>query len=202
MAWLSELIAQTCDVRPALVGMSLGGSIAARYAVDHSDRISGLVLINSGSLGRRPPIRVLLPLIRHSVRPTERSARRMMSVVMLHPERAPEVFGHRFEPLQAYMLDRARNPSVQRANRRLLRELGLPPISHDDLERISAPTTLICGRQDRVMKLRHAQQASSRHGWPLEIIEDAGHVVFVDQREATVNALNKALASSSDSGRP
>ena len=33
MAWLSELIDKTCDFPPALVGMSLGGSITARYAV-------------------------------------------------------------------------------------------------------------------------------------------------------------------------
>lgn len=193
MAWLSELIDKTCDAPPALVGMSLGGSIAARYAVDHGDRISRLVLINSGSLGPRPPLRVLLALIRHSARPSEKSAKRMMSIVMLHPERGPKVFGPRFGPFQAYMLDRARTPSVQRANRGLLRELGIPRIPDTDLGRISAPTTLICSRQDRVMKFRYAEEASRRHGWPLEVIEDAGHFVFVDQRDAVINALMQAL---------
>ena len=193
MAWLSELIDKSCDSPPALVGMSLGGSITARYAVDHSNRISRLVLINSGSLGRRPPLRVLLPLIRHSTRPSERTARRMMSIVMSHPERALQVFGKRFGPFQAYMLDRARTPSVQRANRRLLRELGLPRIPDDGLARINVPTTLICGRDDRVMKLRHAEQAARRHNWKLEVIDDAGHVVFVDQLEATLTALQRAL---------
>ena len=193
MAWLSELIDNTCDAPPSLIGMSLGGSITARYAVDHSNRIARLVLINSGSLGRRPPLRVLLPLIRHSTWPSERTARRMMSIVMSHPDRAPQVFGEHFGPFQAYMLDRARTPSVQRANRRLLRELGLPRIPDDDLARINVPTTLICGRDDRVMKLRHAQQAARRHHWKLDVIDDAGHVVFVDQLEATLTALRRAL---------
>ena len=191
--WLSELIDTTCDSPPTLVGMSLGGSITARYAVDHSDRIARLVLISSGSLGPRPSLRVLLPLIRHGARPSEKTARRMMSIVMSHPERAPQVFGTRFEPFQAYMLDRARTPSVQRANRRLLRELGLPRIPDEDLARISVPTTVICGRHDRVMKLRYAEQAARRHNWQLEVIDDAGHVVFVDQREATLAALRRAL---------
>ena len=193
MAWLSELIDKTCDAPPALVGMSLGGSIAARYAVEHSDRISRLVLINSGSLGPRPPLRVLLPLIRHSARPSEKTAKRMMSIVMQHPERGPQVLGARFGPFQAYMLDRARTPSVQRANRRLLRELGFPRIPDGDLAWIKAPTTLICGRHDRVMKLGYAEQAARRHHWQLEVIDDAGHVVFVDQQEATLTALRRAL---------
>lgn len=193
MAWLSELIAKTCDTAPALVGMSLGGSIAARHAVDHSDRISRLVLINPGSLGPRPPLRVLLPLIRHSARPSEKTGKRMASIVMLHPERGPQVFGERFAPFQTYMLDRARAPSVKKANRRLLRELGIPRIPDADLGRITTPTTLICGRHDRVMKLRYAEEASRRHRWTLEIIEDAGHVVFVDQRDALINALVRAV---------
>ncbi len=193
MAWLSELIDKTCDAPPALVGMSLGGSIAARYAVDHGERISQLVLINSGSLGPRPPLRVLLALIRHSARPSEKSAKRLTSVVMLHPERGPQVFGKRFGPFQAYMLDRARTPSVQKANRRLLRELGIPRIPDAELGRIGTPTTLICSRYDRVMRLRYAEAASRRHGWALEVIEDAGHVVFVDQRDAVINALTRTL---------
>jgi pimeloyl-ACP methyl ester carboxylesterase len=82
---------------------------------------------------------------------------------------------------------------VQRANRRLLRELGLPRIPDEDLARITVPTTLIWGREDRVMKLRNAEQTARRQHWKLEVIDDAGHVVFVDQLEATLAALQRAL---------
>ena len=44
VAWLGELIAQTCTEPPALVGYALGGAIAARFAAEHGDAISGLVL--------------------------------------------------------------------------------------------------------------------------------------------------------------
>lgn len=43
------------------------------------------------------------------------------------------------------------------------------------------------------MKLRYADEASRRHRWPLEVIEDAGHVVFIDQRDAVITALTRAL---------
>jgi pimeloyl-ACP methyl ester carboxylesterase len=57
------------------------------------------------------------------------------------------------------------------------------------------PTTLIWGRQDRVMRLRIAEKASARYGWPLEVIEDAGHL-SLEQPEAFRAALRAAL------GRP
>jgi pimeloyl-ACP methyl ester carboxylesterase len=193
MTWLAEIINHTRPDPPSLVGMSLGGAIAARFAIDHGDRVARLVLINSGGLGGRPSPGALLVLIRHGVHPTERSLARLRAHVMVDPDRAKRNTGERWEPLHAYMLELARTPSVRRANKHLLRELGIPPIPADDLARIAVPTTLIWARQDRVMRLRHAQQASDRYGWPLHVIDDAGHVMFAEQPEATLAALHTAL---------
>jgi pimeloyl-ACP methyl ester carboxylesterase len=61
LAWLSELVERTCPEPPAMVGTSLGASIAARLAIAHPDRLSRLVLVGAGSLGRfRPAPGVLL----------------------------------------------------------------------------------------------------------------------------------------------
>ena len=35
LTWLDELIARTCESPPALVGQTLGGAIAARFAIGH-----------------------------------------------------------------------------------------------------------------------------------------------------------------------
>ncbi len=195
LQWLGELIDQTCATPPVLVGMSLGGSIAARFAAHHGDRLAGLVLVAAGGLaGRvRPAPGVLFALIRHSIRPSQRTGRRMLRHLAVDPERVWRQMGQRREPFEAYMLDRARTPSVQKANRRLLRELGFPPIPPEDLARISIPTTLIWGRHDRVMPLRTAQEANARYGWPLHVIEDAGHVSLVEQPEAFLGALQAAI---------
>ncbi len=197
LAWLGELIDQTCATPPVAVGISLGGSIAARFAVEHGHRLARLVLVDTGVAGRvRPAPGALLALIRHSARPSERSALRLFRHVTVDLERMRQRMGERWEPFLAYGLDRARTPSVQKANRRLLRELGFPAIPPEDLARISVPTTLIWGRHDRVMPLRTAQEASARYGWPLHIIEDAGHFVPGEQPEAFLGALRAALASS------
>lgn len=195
MTWLAELIDKACDAPPALVGMSLGGAIAARFAIDHGDLIARLVLINAGGLGGRPTPGALLALIRHNAHPTERSLARLRAYVMLDPERARHNAGDRWDPLHTYMLELARTPSVRTANKRLLRELGIPPIPPHDLARIAVPTTLIWARHDRVMRLRYAEQASARYGWPLIVIDDAGHVVFAEQPDATLRAVRSALGT-------
>jgi len=83
-------------------------------------------------------------------------------------------------------------PSVRAANRRMLRELGTKTIPPEDLARIAVPTALVWGRHDRVMRLRIAEEASARYGWPLHVVEDAGHFA-VEQPEAFRGALRAAL---------
>jgi pimeloyl-ACP methyl ester carboxylesterase len=95
LAWLGELIERTCTAPPVLVGASLGGSIAARFAAGHSDRLAGLVLIGMGGLvGKvRLPPATMLALVRHGVRPSERTAMAMLRQVSVDPERARRRMG-------------------------------------------------------------------------------------------------------------
>ena len=193
LAWLGELIDRTCAAPPVLVGVSLGASIAARFAIAHPDRLSRLVLVDAGGLGRfRPAPGLVVAMIGFIARPTQRTQQRFLRQVTVDPARVRAGMGERWEASQAYNLDRARTPSVRAANRRLLRELGTRPIPPEDLARIAAPTSLIWGRHDRVMRLRIAEAASVRYGWPLHVIEDAGHF-SMEQPEAFRAALWAAL---------
>jgi pimeloyl-ACP methyl ester carboxylesterase len=195
LAWLGELIGRTCPAPPALVGVSLGASIAARFAIAHPDRLSRLVLVGAGSLGRfRPAPGVALAMLRFIARPSERTHHGFLRQVAVDPARVRALMGQRWEASQTYNLDRARTPSVRAANRRLLRELGMKTIPPEELARIAAPTTLIWGRHDRVMRLRIAEEASARYGWPLHVIENAGHF-SIEQPEAFRSALRAALGN-------
>jgi pimeloyl-ACP methyl ester carboxylesterase len=74
LAWLGELIDATCTAPPVLVGASLGGSIAARFATGHSQQLARLVLVDTGCLvGRVRPA-----LLRHSLRPSRRTMIRFL----------------------------------------------------------------------------------------------------------------------------
>jgi pimeloyl-ACP methyl ester carboxylesterase len=190
LAWLGALVERTCPEPPAMVGASLGASIAARFAIAHPDRLSRLVLVDAGSLGRfRPAPGVLLALLRFTARPSERTQQGFLRQVAVDPARARALLG---TDAQAYGLELARTPGVRAANRRLLRELGTRTIPSGQLAGIAVPTTLIWGRQDRVMRLRIAEEASARYGWPLEVIENAGHF-SIEQPEAFRSALRAAL---------
>ena len=193
--WLGELLDRTCPAPPVLVGVSLGGSIAARFAAAHSERLAGLVLVSMGGLvGKvRIPPPMLLALVRHTLRPSERTAMAMLRQVSVDVERMQRRMGDRWAPFRASSLELARTPSVRRANRHLLRELGLRQIPAEEAARIEVPTTLIWGRQDRVMPLAAAREASVRYGWPLDVIDDAGHFLGADQPEAFLQALRRAL---------
>lgn len=180
---------------PVVVGASLGGSLAVRFAAAHRDRLAGLVLVSTGGLVDKVRLRpaLLLALIRHGTRPSERTGLAMLRQVSVDVERARRRMGARWEPFRAYSLALARSPGVRAANRRLLRELGLRQVPPEDLAGLAVPTTLIWGRQDRVMPLENAQEAADRYGWALHVIEDAGHFVAIDQPEAFLRALVAAL---------
>ncbi len=70
--------------------------------------------------------------------------------------------------------------------------MGIPRIPAEELAGIEAPTTLIWGRQDRANRLRVAERASARHGWPLHVIEDCADDPARDHPEAFLRALRAA----------
>jgi pimeloyl-ACP methyl ester carboxylesterase len=196
LAWLDELIDSTCAIPPVLVGKGAAGALAARFSIDHSDRVDRLVLVDTYGLDRfRPPPGMALSFIGVLLRPSERGLQRSFRnycFVDLDGVRAE--MGERYEWMAAYALDRFRTPSVKAAMRSLFRELAstIPP---EDLDRIAVPTTLIWGRHDVGMRLNVAEAASLRYGWPLHVIENARDDPAVEQPEAFLEALHTALGS-------
>jgi pimeloyl-ACP methyl ester carboxylesterase len=191
-AWLGELIERTCPSRPQLVGHVLGGAIAARFAIDQGDRLRGLVLVDTLGLSRfRPAPRFALTLVAFQARPTTRTYHRFMRQCSFDLDGLREQMGERWEPFVAYNLELARGPGAKVVGR-MLRELGMPRIPPAELARIAVPTTLIWGRQDRANRLRIAEAASARYGWPLHVIENCADDPPRDQAEAFLQALHTA----------
>jgi pimeloyl-ACP methyl ester carboxylesterase len=196
VAWLDALIEHTCLSQPTLVGHGLGGAIAVRFAIAHPDRLSGLVLVDAFGLDRFEPAPSFgLALHRFMEQPTEHTRDGLFEQCFVDLDGLRQQLGGRWEPLAAYALDRARTSSQQAALGSLLPQLGLPAIPPADLARIPVPTTLIWGRQDLQVRLRVAEAASARHGWPLHVIENAGDDPPLEQPEAFLRALHPALGT-------
>jgi pimeloyl-ACP methyl ester carboxylesterase len=192
--WLRDLIAGTCAEPPTLVGHSLGGGIAARFAAEHGDEVGRIVLVDSTSLGLfRPAPGVIVAIMRFGARPSPVTHDRFLRQVMVDPERAGAEWGTRWSALEAYDIALAAQPSVSAAADQLGRRVAARRISRDKLETIAVPVSLIWGRGDRLMRFGIAERASARFGWPLYPIDECGHGPHIERPDAFLEALRAAM---------
>jgi pimeloyl-ACP methyl ester carboxylesterase/ubiquinone/menaquinone biosynthesis C-methylase UbiE len=197
MGWLDDLVECTCPSPPALVGQILGGAIAARFASDHSERLSNLVLVDAlGLAALQPAPEFGRALHEFLSQPAEATHDRLWNLCAFDLEALRNRLGERWDWIKAYNLDRARTPALQVSQRALMEQFGMPAIPQAHLARIIVPTSLIWGRHDLATSLSVAQAASSRFGWPLYVIEQAADDPPLEQPEAFLKALRTALDSS------
>jgi pimeloyl-ACP methyl ester carboxylesterase len=195
LRWLDALIDTTCDAPPVLAGHLLGGAVAARFAVEHADRLAQLVLVDSlGLTWFRPKLQFAVPMVRFMAKPTPRSRDRLFNECFVDFDQVGDHFGEVWDDLRDYALERARRSENRSALRSLMPRFGIPPIPARDLASIAVPTTLIRGRHDLQVPLRAAERASQRYGWPLYVIDGARDDPAAEQPDAFVRALRQALS--------
>jgi pimeloyl-ACP methyl ester carboxylesterase len=194
LAWLDDLVERTCPTPPVVVGHLLGGAIAARFAVRHGDRVRRLVLVDTcGLRWYRPTVGFSLAMVRFVARPTDVSRDRLFDRCFVDLDGIREQMGDDMRLLEAYALDRARDPELTTALRSLMPRVGMPPIPAEDLSRITVPTALIWGRHDLQTPVQVAQAAAARYGWPLHVIDDAADDPAHEQPVAFLQAFRAAL---------
>lgn len=142
--------------RCALVGNSLGGAIAIRYAAAHPGRVSHLFLLNSVAQIATPP-----PYFE----PTTRALARELVDASAGLRRVP-----------GFILD----DLVRRAQEPSRRDYLASPEPTDvsaDLSRVVAPTTIIWGALDRLVPLSTGEQIRDAiPGAELIVLPRAGHI--------------------------
>jgi pimeloyl-ACP methyl ester carboxylesterase len=196
VTWLDQLIEQTCAVPPVLVGKGVGGALAARFAIDHADRVDRLVLVDTRGLDRfRPSPGMAVSFLGVLMRPTERGLQRgFRNYCFADFDGVRAEMGERYEWMAAYALDRFRTPGVKAAMRRLTRLLS-SAIPSEQLAGIAVPTSLIWGRHDLGVRVSIAEAASARYGWPLHVIDHARDEPAIEQPKAFLSALRAVLDS-------
>jgi pimeloyl-ACP methyl ester carboxylesterase len=156
-----------------VIGQSLGGAVAIRYALRHPDRVAGLVFTNSravfGYTGERQAgqRRGLL-----SPDPTREEIR----ALPYHPSNASRLPAD----LQARMIEAA--DTMPLAVFRHLRSGG-PWHANGELHRLRVPTLLVNGRFEEAFQPLVAQAREAIAD--LRVVDlDGGHSVNIDQPEA------------------
>jgi 2-hydroxymuconate-semialdehyde hydrolase len=194
--WFRALLDCTCSGKPALVAHSLGGPLAARFAARHRDLLRSLVLYGAPGVGPyRMPVGLIVAAVRLDLRQTQRNLERFERWAFAEPGetkgRAPEWF----EAFDAYSLSCGRVPHVKKAMRQLIKA-NTRRIPDAELRLIDVPTSLLWGRRDRMVPLSLAQGAGGRLGWPLDVVDGAGHAPHLEEPEAFSRALHSALGRS------
>jgi pimeloyl-ACP methyl ester carboxylesterase len=194
--WLGELVEQTCAAPPVLVGKTIGGAVAARFAAEDRRRLAALVLVDTlGLTAFDPAPRFGLALLRFLGDPTRRSYERLMEFCVFDLDRVREHIGTRWDTYAAYAVELAADDRVQAALGGLIGQFAAAPIPPEQLARIDVPTALIWGRHDLATPLSVAEAASARYGWPLHVVEDAGDDPALDRPDAFVGALQASLGT-------
>lgn len=196
MSWLEVLVEECCEEPPTLVGHIVGGAIAARFAIDHGERIDRLVLVDSLGLTAFDPAPEFGQALQTFVKePNQENHERLWQRCAYDLDRLRSRMGDRWPVLEAYNLDRARTPEQQAAMGSVMENFGFPPIPGEELASISVPTVLIWGREDLATDVGIAEEASERYGWPLHVIEDAADDPPLERPEEFVRVFRTATGN-------
>jgi pimeloyl-ACP methyl ester carboxylesterase len=196
IGWLDDLIECTCTMPPVLVGHTLGGAIAARFASERSDQLAGLVLVDT--LGLRPfqPDPAFGAALQEFMSaPTEQTLDRLWSSCAFDVAALRRQLGQQWKAITAYTLDRVRTPGLLAVQNRFLELFGMPAIPPAALARIATPTTLVWGRHDLATPLSVAEEACARFGWPLHVIDGAADDPTIEQPDEFLRILRPRLAA-------
>jgi pimeloyl-ACP methyl ester carboxylesterase len=173
------------DLRDAVVvGHSLGGMVLQQLALDHPDvvaqRVRRLVLLSTAARGTPWAGSRLLGLVERTGGPYGRvtpgvMARRelgfFLAAIGVGP-RAPAWIVERSQDLTSSC-----PPGTIAAAGRLLLRFDVS----DQVAAITSPTTVVCGRADRLTPLRESMRLAERiPGARLEIVPGAGHMLMLE----------------------
>jgi pimeloyl-ACP methyl ester carboxylesterase len=217
-AWLDRFLRQVAGAPAILIGNSMGGLVSILEAGTQPDRVAGLVLLDPAlPLAPREPrdAQVVLAFAAYStpgigelfVRRRARAlgpeglVRETLALCCIDPSRVPDEV---VEAHVAVLRDRIRmpwaNPAVLRAARSMIRLLLRRRRFRDLLERVRAPTLLVNGEGDRLVKLAAARVASEvRPDWTFRPLEDVGHTPQLEDPERTAAEIRSWLEGP---GRP
>lgn len=163
----------------SLVGLSFGGDLAARLAIEHGHRLKSLVLIAPATLvdPEHPPLDILAI-------PGEELIPKLVSNFDALGPRLPEnpdieFIGARYREAATYA--------------RLFWERPYDRKIRRYLHRIRTPTLLIWGGRDQLVPVQQSKAWTARlPNARLQVFEDAGHLVHLEE-PAAVEAIGAFL---------
>ncbi|MGB5217613.1 MAG: alpha/beta hydrolase, partial [Smithella sp.] len=184
----SEWIRKILDVmdlnKPVLVGHSLGSAIALRFAINHSEKISGIVCVGGGM--QMPVNSLFLDFLKTNPAQLPAEIIEMICKFSLAKENRSKLS----VPLQkSIALSRV---DVLYGDLLACNDLDLT----EDAGKISVPALVVCGAEDKMAPPDLSRQlAATIEKSQLEIIDGAGHMVMMEKPAEFNHILDEFTAS-------
>jgi pimeloyl-ACP methyl ester carboxylesterase len=184
--------------RVNLVGSSMGGYWALAFTLTHPERVQRLVLLGAqAGAAHRPPLRQRLLVtpglggLLHAAGRTDRAglAARLVRRYAARPERLSD-------PLLDMIHAGEQMPGARRAARSLL-QASVSPVGssrltyalRDELGAVKLPVLLVWGDRDPCSTRWGRELCEHMPNARLEVVPEAGHLVWLDDPEATARAM-------------
>jgi len=169
-----------------MCGLSMGGWIAAYTASENPERVARLILVDSAGIRfEPPPDRALL-----DPGTTPEDFTNFLKVLFFQPPQLPAPVVRDFQAQarrQAWVIDRA-----------LAAMLTGDDVLEPRLNRITAPTLIIWGRQDALLPLHSGEKLKG--GLPTAsfvVIDRCGHMPPIERPEAFLREAERFLSAAS-----
>jgi len=191
---LDDLVADTLAVAdglgmdaPVLAGMSMGGFTALRFALQHPDRLSGLVLIDSAAAAHGKADRKQYGAMVEDLPEADRISQGLAeaSAHFLFGETTTE---ERPDLVEAWT-DRWQTYVPEAVYHEVHSWLDRPGVA-DRLDELSVPTLVVHGEEDRSLPIEDAERmADAIPDGRLARIPDAGHTSTLENPTAVSEAM-------------
>lgn len=209
---VGELIEREGNGPAIVVGNSMGGLVSMMATVEAPHLVDRLVLVDSAlpvRSWRKTDPEVLLKLagpllpgvgsqlirLYQATHSPEEHTKESIAMITAHPESVPPVVWE--SQLEMHRIRRSLDwaiPAFRDADRSISRYVLNRSRFRKLLHRVSAPTLLIHGAEDRLVSLDSAHWAlEERPDWDAVIFEDVGHVPMLEVPEDFVEAVEDWL---------
>jgi pimeloyl-ACP methyl ester carboxylesterase len=182
--WLDDVLGALSVPRAAFVGISLGGWLAIDYATRRPDRVTALVLLAPGGVGRETTsalklLFVVLPLLACGAW----GRRRALTIMLGAPNAEPTPMARAVDGLMDLILKHFRQ-NLAKVSR----------FGDEQLRALVMPVLLIVGARDAMLASAETRRRLEAHVAGVEVrwLENVGHAV-VGQTAPILEFLRKVL---------